>query len=299
MPIIHLAQGGISAVPGRRGRAVRPVFWTATRSLPLIPPLAHQGGVNSAAFSPDGTRVVTASADQTARVWDATTGKPLGAAPRASGRGVERRVQPRRHPRRHRERRQDRAGLGRRHRQAARALPSRIRERCGAPRSAPTVPASSPRATTTPRGSGTPRPASRSHPPLAHQGWVRQRRVQPRRHPRRHRERRPDRAGLGRRHRQAPRARPRASGTGEERRVQPRRHPRRHREHRQDRAGLGRRHRQAARPAARASGTGVERRVQPRRHPRRHRERRPDRAGLGRRHRQAARPARSRIRDGA
>jgi WD40 repeat protein len=31
--------------------------------------------VNSAAFSPDGTRVVTASDDKTARVWDATTGK--------------------------------------------------------------------------------------------------------------------------------------------------------------------------------------------------------------------------------
>jgi WD40 repeat protein len=33
--------------------------------------------VTSAAFSPDGTRVVTASADQTARVWDAATGTPL------------------------------------------------------------------------------------------------------------------------------------------------------------------------------------------------------------------------------
>jgi hypothetical protein len=32
--------------------------------------------VNSVAFSPDGTRIVTGSADQTARVWDAQTGTP-------------------------------------------------------------------------------------------------------------------------------------------------------------------------------------------------------------------------------
>jgi WD40 repeat protein len=34
----------------------------------------------SAAFSPDGTRVVTASNDKTARVWDAATGKSLAIA---------------------------------------------------------------------------------------------------------------------------------------------------------------------------------------------------------------------------
>ena len=37
----------------------------------------HEYQVNSAVFSPDGTRVVTASADKTARIWDAATGKEV------------------------------------------------------------------------------------------------------------------------------------------------------------------------------------------------------------------------------
>ena len=32
----------------------------------------------SAQFSPDGQRVVTASADKTARLWDAATGEAIG-----------------------------------------------------------------------------------------------------------------------------------------------------------------------------------------------------------------------------
>jgi WD40 repeat protein len=37
----------------------------------------HKGPVRRAAFSPDGRRVVTASADGTAQVWDAATGDPV------------------------------------------------------------------------------------------------------------------------------------------------------------------------------------------------------------------------------
>ena len=37
----------------------------------------HVGAVNSAAFSPDGSRIVTASRDKTARIWDATSAEEI------------------------------------------------------------------------------------------------------------------------------------------------------------------------------------------------------------------------------
>ena len=46
--------------------------------LEVSPPLQHDGPVFSASFSPDGARAATASLDNTARVWDAATGAPVG-----------------------------------------------------------------------------------------------------------------------------------------------------------------------------------------------------------------------------
>ncbi len=49
----------------------------AQRSAPMLVLRGHEDRVRSAVFSPDGTRIVTASADKTARVWDARTGAAL------------------------------------------------------------------------------------------------------------------------------------------------------------------------------------------------------------------------------
>jgi WD40 repeat protein len=54
------------------------VFQEVRAADPRLAVLAgHADRVKSAAYSPDGTRIVTASFDHTARIWDARTGAPL------------------------------------------------------------------------------------------------------------------------------------------------------------------------------------------------------------------------------
>ena len=43
---------------------------SALKSGPIVPPLVQRGLIYAAAFSPDGNRVITASADKTARIWN-------------------------------------------------------------------------------------------------------------------------------------------------------------------------------------------------------------------------------------
>jgi WD40 repeat protein len=52
-------------------------LWDAATGKELQALTGHAGWVTAAAFSPDGTRIVTAGHDKTARVWDARTGARL------------------------------------------------------------------------------------------------------------------------------------------------------------------------------------------------------------------------------
>ena len=49
-------------------------MWDASSGALLRTLNGHSNGVGSAAFSPDGSRIVTSSFDNTAKVWDASSG---------------------------------------------------------------------------------------------------------------------------------------------------------------------------------------------------------------------------------
>jgi predicted oxidoreductase (fatty acid repression mutant protein) len=71
---------------GIESTALRALYARALRNLPLVTLVGHRHFVQSVAFSPNGTRVVTANEDNTAQVWDATTGKPVTAPLKHHGR---------------------------------------------------------------------------------------------------------------------------------------------------------------------------------------------------------------------
>lgn len=50
-------------------------LWDVRTGSELALLLGHRGTLTSAAFSPDGSRLLTASRDKTARLWEAQTGK--------------------------------------------------------------------------------------------------------------------------------------------------------------------------------------------------------------------------------
>src|SRR5262249_512150 len=52
-------------------------IWDAASANEIAVLRGHDGSVYSAAFSPDGLRIVTASYDRTARIWDAPIAKEI------------------------------------------------------------------------------------------------------------------------------------------------------------------------------------------------------------------------------
>ena len=74
--VVASSAGAAGEVHGAAGNAGAARVWNAVTGSPVTAPLVHGGPVTTVAFSPDGTRVVTASADGTARVWNAATGAP-------------------------------------------------------------------------------------------------------------------------------------------------------------------------------------------------------------------------------
>ncbi len=53
------------------------LYKTLADSTEIATLTGHTAAVLAASFSPDGTRVLTASSDKTARIWNATTGQPI------------------------------------------------------------------------------------------------------------------------------------------------------------------------------------------------------------------------------
>jgi WD40 repeat protein/energy-coupling factor transporter ATP-binding protein EcfA2 len=75
----HGTQIGLALSPdvGKASSATAALAAAVSRVNLRLGFVGHEGGVNSSAFSPDGVRIVTASDDKTARIWDAASAKEI------------------------------------------------------------------------------------------------------------------------------------------------------------------------------------------------------------------------------
>ena len=79
-PVIYVgysSDGGLLLSAHGVGAGGYARIWDAQTGKPMTPEMVHDGTVLFACFSPDQTKVATASRDNTARIWDATSGEPL------------------------------------------------------------------------------------------------------------------------------------------------------------------------------------------------------------------------------